>query len=44
VSRQPSAQPAAGGIKGLQARVVKAAKSYLTQGNAAVKDKDWSEF
>jgi methyl-accepting chemotaxis protein len=32
-----------GGIKGLQDRVKKAAKSYLSHGNTAVKD-DWSEF
>jgi methyl-accepting chemotaxis protein len=31
------------GIKGLQAQVKHAAKSYLTQGNAAI-DKDWAEF
>jgi len=31
------------GIKGLQEKVKKAAKSYLSHGNAAV-DKDWSEF
>ncbi|HEY9011285.1 MAG TPA: methyl-accepting chemotaxis protein [Devosia sp.] len=31
------------GIRGLQERVKKAAASYLTHGNAAVKD-DWSEF
>ena len=31
------------GIKGLQDKVAKAAKSYLSKGNAAV-DKDWSEF
>jgi methyl-accepting chemotaxis protein len=39
------AQPDAprGGIKGLQDRVKKAARSYLSHGNAAV-DKDWSEF
>jgi methyl-accepting chemotaxis protein len=43
-ARQSAAQPAPTGIKGLQARVVKAAKSYLSQGNAAVADKDWSEF
>ena len=32
------------GIKGLQARVTQAAKSYLSHGNAAVADKDWAEF
>jgi methyl-accepting chemotaxis protein len=37
------AAPAAKGIKGLQARVTHAAKSYLSHGNAAV-DKEWSEF
>ncbi len=31
------------GIKALQKKVVSAARSYMTQGNAAV-DKDWSEF
>jgi methyl-accepting chemotaxis protein len=38
----PQAAPARG-IKGLQEKVKKAAKSYLTQGNLAV-DKDWAEF
>ena len=33
----------AGGIRGLQEKVKAAARSYLTHGNAAVKD-DWSEF
>ena len=37
-----SAVPARG-IKGLQEKVKKAAKSYLSHGNAAVA-KDWSEF
>ncbi len=33
------------GIKGLQDKVVNAAKSYLTKGNAAIKEEqDWSEF
>jgi methyl-accepting chemotaxis protein len=32
-----------GGIKGLQDKVTKAAKTYLSRGNAAV-DKDWSAF
>jgi len=32
-----------GGIRGLQERVKKAAASYLSHGNAAVKD-EWSEF
>ena len=31
------------GVKGLQDKVTKAAKAYLSKGNAAV-DKDWSEF
>jgi methyl-accepting chemotaxis protein len=31
------------GIKGLQDRVKSAARSYLSQGNAAI-DKDWAEF
>ncbi|WP_404401562.1 methyl-accepting chemotaxis protein [Pelagibacterium halotolerans] len=33
----------AGGIKGLQNKVVRAAQSYLTRGNAAV-DAEWAEF
>ncbi len=37
----PAAKPA--GVKALQERVRSAAKSYLSHGNAAVKD-DWSEF
>ena len=41
VRSQPEAPR--GGIRGLQDRVKKAAASYLSQGNAAVKD-DWSEF
>ena len=40
--RGQSAAPR-GGIRGLQDRVKKAAASYLSHGNAAVKD-DWSEF
>ncbi len=36
------AEPARG-IKGLQAKVKEAAKSYLSHGNAAI-DKDWAEF
>jgi len=32
-----------GGIKALQAKVKSAAKSYLTKGNAALKE-EWSEF
>jgi methyl-accepting chemotaxis protein len=35
--------PAPRGIKGLQEQVRKAARSYLSQGNAAI-DKDWAEF
>ena len=31
------------GIKGLQDRISRAAKSYLSHGNAAV-DEDWTEF
>jgi methyl-accepting chemotaxis protein len=38
-----AAEPAKGGIKALQDKVRKAAKSYLSQGNAAI-DKDWAEF
>jgi methyl-accepting chemotaxis protein len=41
--RAPAAPAASKGIKGLQARVTQAAKSYLSHGNAAV-DKDWAEF
>jgi methyl-accepting chemotaxis protein len=37
----PAAKPA--GARALQEKVKTAAKSYLSQGNAAV-DKDWSEF
>ncbi|AVX05537.1 putative chemoreceptor [Maritalea myrionectae] len=47
----PAAAPQQTGIKGLQQKVVTAAKSYLTRGNAAVKqeedeqeDADWKEF
>ncbi len=40
--RQMATAPAKG-IRGLQEKVKQAAKSYLTQGNAAVKE-DWSEF
>ncbi len=39
----PSAGNAPGGIKGLQQKVASAARSYLSNGNAAV-DKDWEEF
>jgi hypothetical protein len=38
-----SAPTRPGGIRALPQRVVTAAKSYLTSGNAAIKD-DWSEF
>ena len=34
---------AQGGIKGLQDRISRAAKSYLSHGSAAV-DEDWTEF
>jgi methyl-accepting chemotaxis protein/uncharacterized membrane-anchored protein YhcB (DUF1043 family) len=40
-AREPAAP--ARGIKGLQERVKSAARSYLSQGNAAV-DKSWEEF
>jgi methyl-accepting chemotaxis protein len=40
-TREPAPRPT--GIKALQKKVVSAARSYITQGNAAV-DKDWSEF
>ncbi len=36
-------QSLANGARGLQARLTKATKAYLTKGNAAV-DADWSEF
>ena len=40
----PQAGPAKpGGIKALQSKVAKVARSYLSNGNAAL-DKDWSEF
>ncbi|HVY52023.1 MAG TPA: methyl-accepting chemotaxis protein [Devosia sp.] len=43
-ARRPAAEaPPARGIKGLQERVRKAARSYLTHGSAAM-DKDWEEF
>jgi methyl-accepting chemotaxis protein len=38
-----AAPPAPKGIKALQAKVQKAASSYLSRGNAAI-DKDWAEF
>ena len=40
--RTPDA-PVRGGIRGLQDRVRNAARTYLTQGNAAL-DKEWEEF
>ncbi len=43
-ARPAPVQPVAPrGIKGLQEKVKKAAKSYLTRGNAAI-DQDWAEF
>jgi methyl-accepting chemotaxis protein len=39
----PAASRAPQGIRALQEKVKTAAKSYLSHGNAAVKD-DWSEF
>jgi methyl-accepting chemotaxis protein len=41
--RTASVAPAARGIKGIQERVKTAARSYLSNGNAAV-DKEWAEF
>jgi len=45
---KPAAKPAseapARGIKALQQKVKAAAKTYLNQGNAAVKADDWAEF
>lgn len=38
-----AAAPASTGIKAIQEKVVNAAKSYLSNGNAAVKD-EWAEF
>jgi methyl-accepting chemotaxis protein len=43
VPAQAKAPPAKGGIRALQDKVKSAAKSYLSHGNAAVKQ-DWSEF
>ena len=40
----PAKAPAKGGIKALQEKVTSAAKSYLSRGNTAVKDEEWSEF
>jgi len=42
-AKPAGAPPAAGGIKGLQARVRTAAKAYLGKGGAATAE-DWSEF
>ncbi|WP_299731035.1 methyl-accepting chemotaxis protein [Devosia sp.] len=44
-SRAPAREPAprSMGIKALQKKVVSAARTYMTHGNAAV-DKDWNEF
>ena len=42
-ARQEKPQLTRSGIKGLQERVTKAARTYLSQGNAAL-DKEWSEF
>ena len=39
----PPAKPRTG-IKGLQDKVKQAAKSYLSQGNTALKKDEWSEF
>jgi len=41
-----AAQPAgrSRGVRALQQRVKSAARTYLTQGNAAVKADDWTEF
>jgi len=42
--REAAPQPQkAGGVRALQARVTSAAKSYLSNGNAAIKQ-EWSEF
>jgi methyl-accepting chemotaxis protein len=42
--REPARAPERqGGVKALQARVTSAAKSYLSNGNAAIKQ-EWSEF
>jgi methyl-accepting chemotaxis protein len=38
----PEVQPR--GIKALQQKVKTAARTYLSQGNAAVKSDDWAEF
>ena len=40
---QTRSEPAKAGIRALQDKVKSAAKSYLSHGNAAVKQ-DWSEF
>ncbi|HEV7718842.1 MAG TPA: methyl-accepting chemotaxis protein, partial [Arsenicitalea sp.] len=41
--RPAVAAPAATGVRGLQQKVVNAAKSYLSRGNTALKE-EWSEF
>jgi methyl-accepting chemotaxis protein len=43
VSKAPTPASPPKGIKGLQEKVQRAAKSYLSRGSAAV-DKEWSEF
>ncbi len=40
---RPAPEPARSGIRGLQDKVKAAARSYLTNGNAAI-DKEWAEF
>ena len=42
-ARASARPPVKGGIKALQAKVTSAAKSYLSSGNAALKN-DWNEF
>jgi methyl-accepting chemotaxis protein len=42
-TQTPSVQPPQTGARGLQNRLKTAARSYLTNGNAAVKE-DWNEF
>jgi methyl-accepting chemotaxis protein len=39
-----SRAPAKAGARALQEKVSSAAKSYLSRGNTAVKDEEWSEF
>ncbi|MGV3491293.1 MAG: methyl-accepting chemotaxis protein [Devosia sp.] len=42
---EPAAAPVQlTGVKGLQAKVKAAAKTYLSRGNAAIKADDWAEF